>query len=101
VARCRLLARRAGAGEPQPAVLRYADLEINDDAHRVTRAGHPVQLSPTDYRLLRYLMVKAERVLSRGQILDRVWIAASVVMRRTSSRSSASCAAKSTQSSRS
>ena len=53
VARCRLLARRAGAGEPPPAVL-------------------SVQLSPTEYRLLRYLMVNAERVLSRGQILDRV-----------------------------
>lgn len=73
VARCRLLARRAGAGQPTPALFRYADLEMDEDAHRVTRAGQPVHLSPTEYRLLRYLLLNAERVLSRGQILDRVW----------------------------
>lgn len=73
VARCRLLARRAGAGRPQSAVLRYADLEMDEAAHRVTRAGRSVHLSPTEYRLLRYLLLNAERVLSRAQILDRVW----------------------------
>jgi two-component system, OmpR family, response regulator len=72
VARCRLLANRAGAGPPR-AVLRYADLELDDDAHRVTRAGHAIHLSPTEYRLLRYLLLNAERVVSRSQILDRVW----------------------------
>jgi two-component system OmpR family response regulator len=72
VARCRLLARRAWAG-PSPARLRYADLEMDEDAHRVTRAGHVVPLSPTEYRLLQYMLLNAERVLSRAQILDRVW----------------------------
>ena len=72
VARCRLLARRAGGGQRSP-VLRYADLELDEDAHRVTRAGRRVDLSPTEYRLLHYLLLNAERVLSRAQILDRVW----------------------------
>jgi two-component system OmpR family response regulator len=72
VARCRLLARRTREG-PQSAVLRYADLEMDEDAYRVTRAGQPVHLSPTEYRLLRYLLLNAERVLSRSQILDHVW----------------------------
>jgi two-component system OmpR family response regulator len=73
VARCRLLARRAVAGQPSSVLLRYADLEMDEDAHRVTRAGQLVHLSPTEYRLLRYLLLNAERVVSRGQILDRVW----------------------------
>lgn len=72
VARCRLLARRAGAPQ-QPARLRYADLEMDEDAHRVARAGRAAHLSPTEYRLLQYLLLNAERVLSRSQILDRVW----------------------------
>jgi two-component system OmpR family response regulator len=70
VARCRLLARRGGRSGP---VLQYADLELDEDAHRVTRAGRDVHLSPTEYRLLRYLLLNPERVLSRAQILDRVW----------------------------
>jgi two-component system OmpR family response regulator len=72
VARCRLRVRAGGAGEPS-ALLRYADLEIDEDAHRVRRAGRVVHLSPTEYRLLRYLLLNAERVLSRSQLLDRVW----------------------------
>jgi two-component system OmpR family response regulator len=73
VARCRLLARRAGRRRPRSALLRYADLEMDEDAYRVTRGGAVVHLSPTEYRLLRYLLLNAERVLSRSQILDRVW----------------------------
>jgi two-component system OmpR family response regulator len=61
---------RAGAGD---RVLRYADLQLDPDAHRVRRAGRPVELSPTEYRLLRYLMINADRVVSKGQILDHVW----------------------------
>ena len=72
VARCRLRVRTAGAGAPS-ARLRYADLEMDEDAHQVRRAGRMVHLSPTEYRLLRYLLLNAERVLSRSQILDRVW----------------------------
>ncbi len=46
---------------------------MDDDAHRVTRAGENVQLSPTEYKLLHYLLVNSGRVLSRNQILDHVW----------------------------
>jgi two-component system, OmpR family, response regulator len=73
VARCWLLARRSGANGTRSAVLTYADLEMDEDAHRVTRAGQPLRLSPTEYRLLRYLLLNAGRVVSRDQILDHVW----------------------------
>lgn len=53
--------------------LRIADLEIDADAHRVTRAGELISLTPTEYKLLHYLMVNAGRVVSRAQILDHVW----------------------------
>jgi two-component system, OmpR family, response regulator len=46
---------------------------MDEDAHRVTRAGTVVSLSPTEYTLLRYLLVNSGRVLSRAQILDHVW----------------------------
>ena len=71
VARCRLRVRRTGTERDD--VLRYRDLEIDEHAHRVTRAGAVVHLSPTEYRLLRYLLLNAERVLTRSQILDHVW----------------------------
>jgi two-component system OmpR family response regulator len=51
----------------------YADLELDEDAHEVRRGGRLVQLSPTEFNLLRYLMVNAEKVVSKAQILDRVW----------------------------
>ena len=54
-------------------IIRVADLEINEDSHDVTRAGQPVDLSPTEYKLLRYLMDNEGRVLSKAQILDHVW----------------------------
>ncbi len=54
-------------------VLRVADLELDQDAYRVMRAGKVVTLSPTEYKLLRYLMSNTGRVLSRAQILDHVW----------------------------
>jgi two-component system OmpR family response regulator len=53
--------------------LRVADLELDEDAHEVRRAGALVALTPTEYRLLRFLMVNAGRVVSRDQILDQVW----------------------------
>ncbi|MDH3302178.1 MAG: response regulator transcription factor [Acidimicrobiia bacterium] len=62
-----------GAMDGNSRELRCADLAIDDDAHRVTRAGEAVQLSPTEYKLLHYLMVNAGRVLTRDQILDHVW----------------------------
>jgi len=72
VARVRTILRRAGS-DPGSGVLRYEDLELDDDAHLVRRAGVIVDLSPTEYKLLRYLMLNAGRVLSRAQILDHVW----------------------------
>jgi two-component system OmpR family response regulator len=62
------LDERADAG-----VLRYADLELFEDAHEVRRAGRLVDLSPTEFNLLRYLLINAGRVVSKAQILDRVW----------------------------
>jgi len=72
VARVHVVLRRAGH-EGRSSILRYVDLEMDDDAHRVTRGGRVVQLSPTEYKLLRYLLANAGRVLSRTQILDHVW----------------------------
>jgi Response regulators consisting of a CheY-like receiver domain and a winged-helix DNA-binding domain len=74
VARIRAVLRRAGAAQGQDdGVLRYADLELDEDAHEVRRAGRTIDLSPTEFKLLRYLMVNAGRVLSKTQILDHVW----------------------------
>jgi two-component system OmpR family response regulator len=53
--------------------LAVADLELDADSHEVWRAGRPVTLSATEFRLLRYLMSNVNRVLSRAQILDHVW----------------------------
>jgi two-component system OmpR family response regulator len=53
--------------------LRVADLELDEDAHEVRRAGALVALTPTEYRLLRFLMVNAGRVVSKDQILNEVW----------------------------
>ena len=73
VARMRAILRRSGRiveGEPS---LTYADLVMDDDAHQVWRAGELVELSPTEYKLLRYLLANAGKVLSKAQILDHVW----------------------------
>jgi len=72
VARVRLSLRRVGSGDTS-RTLRCADLELDEGAHRVTRSGHVVSLSPTEYALLQYLLVNAGRVVSRAQILDQVW----------------------------
>jgi two-component system OmpR family response regulator len=71
VARVRAIIRRAGGEES--SVLSYDDLEIDEDAHLVTRDGTAISLSPTEYKLLRFLMLNAGRVVSRAQILDHVW----------------------------
>jgi two-component system OmpR family response regulator len=72
VARLHAVLRRSGAARTD-AVQRCGDLELDDDAHRVRRAGVDVHLSPTEYNLLRYLMQNSGRVLSKSQILDHVW----------------------------
>lgn len=74
VLRIRAILRRNGAeAESGAGLLRYADLELDDDAHDVRRSGRPVDLSPTEFKLLRYLLRNAGRVVSKAQILDQVW----------------------------
>src|SRR5215468_248660 len=75
VLRIRAILRRSQVASPSDddGVLRYADLELDEEAHEVRRAGKLVDLSPTEFNLLRYLMVNAGRVVSKAQILDRVW----------------------------
>lgn len=74
VARIRAVLRRTQIGLPEDeAVLRVGDLELDEDSHEVRRAGVEVDLSPTEFKLLRYLMLNAGRVLSKAQILDHVW----------------------------
>jgi len=74
VGRVRAILRRSGRVDPgQGNLLSYVDLEIDEDSMRVTRAGRLVQLSPTEFKLLRYLLVNRERVVSKSQILDQVW----------------------------
>jgi len=74
VARIRAVLRRTrAAAGGNPARVRVADLELDEDSHEVFRGGREVTLSPTEFNLLRYLMVNAGRVLSKAQILDHVW----------------------------
>ncbi len=72
VARIQVILRRQGAVTGSSKLV-VADLEMDDEAHLVRRAGQTIELSPTEYNLLRYLMLNAGRVLTRHQILDHVW----------------------------
>ncbi|MBO0898227.1 MULTISPECIES: response regulator transcription factor [Arthrobacter] len=73
VARIRAVLRRTQPLDDDDAVLRVDDLELDDDAHEVRRGGVTIDLSPTEFKLLRYLMLNPNRVLSKAQILDHVW----------------------------
>jgi two-component system OmpR family response regulator len=73
IARIRTVLRRTGAAEPESSRLSFEDLELDDDTREVSRAGHPIDLTATEYRLLRYLMLNPRRVLTRAQLLDTVW----------------------------
>ena len=73
VARIRAILRRTREQVEDDPIIRVGDLEINEDSHDVTRAGQTIDLSPTEYKLLRYLMDNEGRVLSKAQILDHVW----------------------------
>jgi len=75
LARLRGLLRRAGLARARTdaAVLSVGDLAMDEDAREVTRGGVVVELSPTEFELLRYMMRNPRRVLSKAQILDRVW----------------------------
>src|SRR6201987_5362293 len=74
IARIRAVLRRTrGDGSEPPPRLKFADLELDEDSHEVWRGGKQIQLSPTEFKLLRYFMGNANRVLSKMQILDHVW----------------------------
>ena len=75
VARLRALMRRTVlvAADESDSMLAVGDLTLDEDSHEVTRAGSPIQLTATEFELLRYLMRNPKRVLSKAQILDRVW----------------------------
>lgn len=75
VARVGALLRRSSGAEATAASesLRYADLVMDEDAHQVWRHDQLIQLSPTEFALLRFLLRNAGKVLSRAQILDNVW----------------------------
>jgi two-component system, OmpR family, response regulator len=73
VARAEAVLRRTTDPHRNGTVLACADLRMDDDAHRVQRDGEDVSLSPTEYNLLRYLLLNQGRVLSKAQILDHVW----------------------------
>jgi two-component system, OmpR family, response regulator len=73
VARLRNILRRTGAGGQDSSRMVFEDLELDEDTREVTRAGAPIELTATEYRLLRYLMLNPRRVLTRAQILDHVW----------------------------
>jgi two-component system, OmpR family, response regulator len=74
VARVRAVLRRVRPeAVVEDDVLRFADLELDEDRHEVRRGGEVIELSPTEFALLRYLLLNAGRVLSKAQILDHVW----------------------------
>jgi two-component system, OmpR family, response regulator len=73
IARIRSVLRRSGLAEPESSRLTFEDIELDEDAHEVTRDGEVVDLTATEYRLLRYLMLNPRRVLTRAQLLEHVW----------------------------
>jgi two-component system OmpR family response regulator len=73
VARVRAVLRRTQTAHTESSVLRYQDLEIDEDAHQVHRGEREIELTPTEYHLLHYLLMNAGRVVSKAQILDHVW----------------------------
>ncbi|MFM2031231.1 MAG: hypothetical protein RI927_851 [Actinomycetota bacterium] len=73
VARINAILRRTKAAEVEESVLEVGEIKINQDAHDVFVNGTLVELSPTEYKLLRFLMSNPNRVLTKAQILDHVW----------------------------
>ena len=73
VARIRAVLRRTASSPHAAAHLSFADIELDEDTHEVWKNGELVALSPTEFKLLRYFMQNAGRVLSKAQILDHVW----------------------------
>ncbi len=72
-ARIRTVLRRTRPAANAEPVLTFADIELDQDSYEVRRDGHLIELSPTEFRLLRYLMLNPGRVLTRAQLLAHVW----------------------------
>ena len=73
VMRVRAILRRAGNADNASTVLRFADLELDVDAHELRRAGAVIELTATEFSVLKYFMTNPGRVLSKAQILENVW----------------------------
>jgi two-component system OmpR family response regulator len=73
IARVRAVLRRAAEGSSASSRLVFADLELDEETHEVFRGKTPIDLTPTEFKLLRYLLLNPRRVLSKAQILDYVW----------------------------
>ena len=73
IARLRNILRRTGLAQASSSRLQFADLELDEDTFEVTRNGRAIELTATEFRLLRYLMTNPRRVLTRAQLLDHVW----------------------------
>ena len=73
IARVRVILRRVGHEAESHTMLAFADLEMDEDLREVRRGQDLIELTATEYRLLRYLLINARRVLTRAQILDHVW----------------------------
>jgi two-component system OmpR family response regulator len=73
IARVHAILRRTGYEPDDDGTLRFADLELDENAHEVRRAGNDIQLTATEFNLLRYFLLNPRHVLSKSQILDHVW----------------------------
>ncbi len=73
IARVRVILRRANDADADDGILRFADVEMDEGAHEVRRAGKPIKLTATEFSLLRFFMLNPRQVLSKAQILDHVW----------------------------
>jgi two-component system OmpR family response regulator len=73
VARTHAILRRTGGEPERDNRLRFADIEMDEEAHEVWRANQPIQLTATEFSLLRFFLLNPRRVLSKAQILDHVW----------------------------
>ena len=73
IARVHAILRRTGYEPEDDGVLRFSDVELDESAHEVRRSGHAINLTATEFNLLRYFMLNPRHVLSKAQILDHVW----------------------------
>ena len=73
VARVRSILRRSGVTGPESSRLVFEDIELDEETREISRAGEPIELTATEYRLLRYLLLNPRRVLTRDQLLNHVW----------------------------